>query len=35
VALVGFVLLAAWRAPPLVVVIATALGGIALAYVAT
>jgi chromate transporter len=35
VALVGFVLLAAWRAPPLVVVIATALGGIALAYAAT
>jgi chromate transporter len=29
VALVGFVLLTAWRAPPLVVVILGALGGIA------
>jgi chromate transporter len=34
VALVGFVLLAAWRAPPLAVVIVSALGGIALAYAA-
>jgi chromate transporter len=31
IALVGFVLLAAWRAPPLVVVLVSALGGIALA----
>jgi chromate transporter len=31
IALVGFVLLAVWRAPPLVVVIISALGGIALA----
>jgi chromate transporter len=31
VALVGFVLLTAWRAPPLVVVVACALSGIALA----
>jgi chromate transporter len=31
VALVGFVLLAAWRAPPLVVVLVSACGGIALA----
>ena len=31
VALVGFVLLAAWRTPPLLVVIVGALGGIALA----
>jgi len=31
IALVGFVLLTAWRAPPLVVVILSALGGIALA----
>jgi chromate transporter len=31
IALVGFVLLAAWRAPPLVVVIISALGGMALA----
>jgi len=31
VALVGFVLLAAWRAPPLLVVIVGALGGVALA----
>jgi chromate transporter len=33
VAIVGFVLLTSWRAPPLVVVVATALAGIALAYV--
>ena len=32
IALVGFVLLVAWRAPPLVVVIVSALGGIALAH---
>ena len=32
VALVGFVLLTVWRAPPLVVVVASALGGIGLAY---
>jgi chromate transporter len=31
IALVGFVLLVAWRAPPLVVVIVSALGGIVLA----
>jgi chromate transporter len=31
IALVGFVLLTAWRAPPLLVVIVSALGGIALA----
>jgi chromate transporter len=31
VALVGFVLLMAWRAPPLVIVVISALGGIALA----
>ena len=31
IALVGFVLLTAWRAPPLVVVIVSALGGMALA----
>jgi chromate transporter len=31
IALVGFVLLAAWRAPPLVVVLVSALGGIVLA----
>jgi chromate transporter len=31
VALVGFVLLVAWRAPPLLVVMVSALGGIALA----
>jgi chromate transporter len=31
-ALVGFVLLTAWRAPPLVVVIVSALGGVALAF---
>lgn len=30
-ALVGFVLLTTWRTPPLVVVIVTALGGVALA----
>lgn len=33
IALVGFVLLVAWRAPPLVVVVISALGGIALAQV--
>jgi chromate transporter len=33
VALVGFVLLIAWRAPPLVVVIVSAIGGMALALV--
>jgi chromate transporter len=32
IVLVGFVLLTVWRAPPLVVVIISALGGIALAY---
>jgi chromate transporter len=32
VALVGFVLLTAWRAPPLIVVIIGAIGGAALAY---
>jgi chromate transporter len=32
IALVGFVLLTVWRAPPLVVVVMSALGGIALAY---
>ena len=31
IALVGFVLLTVWRAPPLVVVIVSALGGTALA----
>ena len=31
VALVGFVLLTAWRAPPLVVVIVSAIGGVLLA----
>jgi chromate transporter len=31
IALVGFVLLVAWRAPPLLVVIVSALGGIVLA----
>jgi chromate transporter len=35
IALVGFVLLTVWRAPPLVVVIVSALGGIALAQVTT
>ncbi len=34
VALVGFVLLVAWRAPPLLVVMVSALGGIALALAA-
>lgn len=33
IALVGFVLLTAWRAPPLVVVMVSALGGMALAMV--
>jgi chromate transporter len=33
VALVGFVLLVAWRAPPLVVVLVSACGGIALALI--
>ena len=33
IALVGFVLLTAWRAPPLVVVIVSALGGMALALI--
>jgi chromate transporter len=33
IALVGFVLLTVWRAPPVVVVIISALGGIALALV--
>jgi chromate transporter len=32
IALTGFVLLTVWRAPPLVVVIISALGGIALAH---
>jgi len=32
IALVGFVLLTVWRAPPLVVVLVSALGGIALAH---
>jgi chromate transporter len=31
VALVGFVLLTAWRAPPLVVVVVSAVGGVLLA----
>jgi chromate transporter len=31
VALVGFVLLTAWRAPPLVVVVVSAIGGVLLA----
>ena len=31
IALVGFVLLTVWRAPPLLVVVVSALGGIALA----
>jgi chromate transporter len=31
VALVGFVLLMAWRAPPLVVVVVSAIGGVLLA----
>jgi chromate transporter len=34
VALLGFVLLTAWRAPPLLVVIVSALGGVALALLA-
>ena len=34
IALVGFVLLMAWRAPPLVVVAVSALGGIGLALLA-
>jgi chromate transporter len=34
VALVGFVLLVAWRAPPLLVVTVSALGGVALALTA-
>jgi chromate transporter len=33
-ALLGFVLLTVWRAPPLLVVIVSALGGVALAFVA-
>jgi chromate transporter len=33
IALTGFVLLMAWRAPPLVVVVASALGGIAVALI--
>ncbi|HEX2366397.1 MAG TPA: chromate transporter, partial [Bradyrhizobium sp.] len=33
IALVGFVLLVAWRAPPLIVVLVSACGGIALALV--
>jgi len=33
IALLGFVLLTVWRAPPLLVVIISALGGIALAFV--
>jgi chromate transporter len=35
IALVGFVLLAVWRAPPLLVVVISALGGIVLAQVAS
>ena len=35
IALVGFVLLTVWRAPPLVVVVISALGGIVLAQVAS
>jgi chromate transporter len=31
IALLGFVLLTVWRAPPLLVVVVSALGGIALA----
>jgi chromate transporter len=34
VALLGFVLLMAWRAPPLLVVIVIALGGVALTLLA-
>jgi chromate transporter len=33
IALIGFVLLVAWRAPPLVVVVTGALGGVVLALV--
>jgi chromate transporter len=33
IALVGFVLLTVWRAPPLLVVLISAIGGIALALV--
>ena len=33
IALVGFVLLTVWRAPPLLVVVVSAIGGIALALV--
>jgi chromate transport protein ChrA len=33
IALVGFVLLTVWRAPPLLVVVISALGGIALAMI--
>jgi chromate transporter len=33
IALIGFVLLVAWRAPPLLVVVVGALGGVALALV--
>ena len=33
IALVGFVLFTAWRAPPLVVVIVSALGGMALTLI--
>jgi len=32
-ALVGFALLAVWRAPPLLVVVSSALGGVALAQI--
>ena len=35
IALVGFVLLAVWRAPPLVVVIISALGAVAVAVPST
>ena len=35
IALVGFVLLTVWRAPPFLVVIISALGGVALALVST
>jgi chromate transporter len=31
-ALIGFILLTAWRTPPLIVVVISALGGIALVY---
>jgi chromate transporter len=33
IALVGFVLLMAWRAPPLIVVVVSALAGMALAVI--